>query len=67
MQNYLHGLGREFGLPLIDARTWVPDEEFRDAHHLLCPGAERFTDRLGKEALLPMLLHTSQGDHFARK
>jgi hypothetical protein len=48
-------LGREFGVPLINAREWMRDSDFSDAHHLLEEGAVCFTDRLGRQALLPLL------------
>ena len=48
-------LSREFAVPLINARAWMPDSDFSDAHHLLEEGAARFTDRLGREAVLPLL------------
>ena len=41
--------------PLVDARAWLPEEEFLDSHHLLPGGAARFTRRLGREFLLPLL------------
>jgi hypothetical protein len=52
----LEGLGRRFGCPLINAREWVSEEDFSDSHHLLPSGATLFTERLGRELLLPMLL-----------
>jgi hypothetical protein len=65
IEDYLGALGREYGVPVIDARGWVPDEcDFLDSHHLLARGAERFTERLGREAVLPLLLWRTlrQGD-----
>jgi hypothetical protein len=52
---FLTHVCREFDVPLINAREWLPDEDFVDSHHLLPSGAERFTDRLGREAILPLL------------
>ena len=43
------------GMPLIDAREWVPAGEFFDDHHLLPAGAARFTERLGREGVEPLL------------
>jgi hypothetical protein len=37
------------GGPLIDARTWLPDEAFWDGHHLLPGAAGIFTRRLREE------------------
>lgn len=39
---YLAGLG----VPLVDARTWLPDDQLPDGHHALRTGAEAFTRRL---------------------
>jgi hypothetical protein len=53
---FLKQCGRAYGVPLIDARDWVPEEEFTDSHHLRPLGARRFTERLAREALPPLLL-----------
>ncbi len=52
---WIRALSRDCACPLIDARTWVPDEQFADGHHLLPGGAANFTDRLTDEVLLPHL------------
>jgi hypothetical protein len=39
-------LATEFGVPLIDAREWLPDAGFADGHHCTPAGATAFTDRL---------------------
>ncbi len=63
---FLARLSHERALPLIDARNWVGDAGFWDAHHLLPEGAASFTDRFEHEALLPLLRQcagrTSIGD-----
>jgi hypothetical protein len=46
---FLADLRRDWRAPVIDARDWIADEEFFDAHHLLPSGAQHFTDRLGTE------------------
>jgi hypothetical protein len=38
-----------FGVPVIDARNWVPDCEFVDSHHLITAGALRFTELIATE------------------
>lgn len=48
-------LSRDSGVPIIDAREWVPDDGFRDAFHLIPPGSEIFSRRLEREYLVPFL------------
>lgn len=55
VQAFYGGLGEEFGVPVVDARRWCPDEDFLDPHHLLPDGARRFTLRLGSEVLEPLV------------
>ncbi len=43
------------GLPLVDARDWLPEEGFWDSHHQLPTGAAQFTSRLVRDALEPIL------------
>jgi hypothetical protein len=46
----------EAGAALINAHEWMEDEgDFRDSHHLTAEAAERFSRRLAREALLPLL------------
>jgi hypothetical protein len=58
---FLNGLCAEHGCGLIDARGWVPDAAFSDGHHLLRSGAEVFSDRLAREAIVP--LFRERADH----
>jgi hypothetical protein len=58
---FLIDLCTEFAAPLINAREWCDEEDFADSHHLLPAAAARFTDRLGREALLPLV-----GQHVER-
>ncbi|MFO0802780.1 MAG: DUF1574 family protein [Gemmataceae bacterium] len=39
-------LGEEYGVPVFDGRTWVPDELTVDGHHVAGPGADMFTKRI---------------------
>jgi hypothetical protein len=55
---FLADLCRKSGTPLIDARTWIDDEEFWDSHHLRPGGATLFSERFGRQAL-PSLLRRS--------
>jgi hypothetical protein len=48
---YLAALQREYGISLVDARCWIPDDCFYDGHHLLKQGASAFTQRFGTEIL----------------
>jgi hypothetical protein len=52
---WLDGLGREYGVPIVDARMWTPDNAFSDSHHLLRRGARDFTERLGRDCVIPVL------------
>ena len=45
----------EFGIPVCDARAWVPDACFWDGHHLLPEGSNLYTDRLKRELIGPMV------------
>lgn len=55
VRDYLAKLGRECRVPVVDARSWVPDDGFMDGHHLLPSGASTFTRRLGSDVLGPMI------------
>jgi len=53
VQAFLDQLRDEFDVPLINARNWVADADFMDTHHVFVPGAKTFTERLGREVVLP--------------
>jgi hypothetical protein len=55
IESYLDGLSQEFATPIVNARDWVADEDFVDSHHLMMRGAAAFTDRLGREAVVPLV------------
>jgi hypothetical protein len=55
VEGYLAGLHRDHGVPIITARDWSRDDEFSDSHHLMPEGAKRFTIRLGREVIVPLL------------
>lgn len=44
-RDHLAGLCRELGVPLIDARLWMPDARLVDGFHLSPDGAAEFTRR----------------------
>jgi hypothetical protein len=52
--DYCRGLSREYAVPLVDARGWLPDDAFTDGHHVTGRGATEFTLRLGREVLQPL-------------
>jgi hypothetical protein len=54
LDGYCAGLRRDFGVPVVDARDWLPTVDFTDAHHVLIAGAIKFTLRLDQEALRPL-------------
>lgn len=47
---YVAGVAAEFGVPVLDARFWLDEEDFSDSHHVLRRGAEKFTARFAREA-----------------
>jgi hypothetical protein len=56
VQERVTQISREYDAPLINAREWIDDEEdFMDSHHLLLSGRAKFTERLGREYILPLL------------
>jgi hypothetical protein len=52
---YAADLTRTFGVPVVDARAWLPDEQFEDGHHPLLAGQQTFTDRLHRDVMLPLV------------
>jgi hypothetical protein len=62
VHSYLNGLGREYQMPIIDTRDWVPDEALRDFCHLGQRGAAPFSERFGREVLQPLLQGESPSD-----
>ena len=48
-------LRREFGVRVLDARDWLPDEAFVDSHHVVRTWAKPYTERLVREAVVPAL------------
>ena len=55
IRRHLEQLCAEFDAPLIDARDWVDDDRFLDGHHLRHAGAVKFTERLERDVLQPLL------------
>jgi hypothetical protein len=55
VQDWLYEISHEFGIQVINAREWIDEEEFSDSHHLLPKGADRFSERLAREYIVPAL------------
>ena len=51
VDRYLAGLSKDYDIPIIDGRRWLPDLSFSDGHHLTPSGATAFTQRLDREFL----------------
>lgn len=54
-QTFLEAFLRDHAVDVVNAREWIDEEGFFDSHHLLPPGAVRFSERLGREVLIPWL------------
>jgi hypothetical protein len=63
VNDYLASITREYGVPLVDARTWVSDQWFIDGHHMVANGAIAFSHRLSHDILPSFLRSRSPGDH----
>jgi hypothetical protein len=57
---WLDGLSRETGAPVVNARDWCAEDQFLDSHHLVSSGAAAFTDRMGREQVVPLLRSLSR-------
>jgi hypothetical protein len=52
---WVRRLQQEYDCGVIDARDWIGEDGFWDSHHMVLSGALAFTDRLRREAVLPLL------------
>lgn len=50
----LDGIGRDFSVPIIDARNWMADDYYYDPVHLGAEGADQYTRKLVRECLVPL-------------
>jgi hypothetical protein len=66
LKDYLACLRREFGVRVIDAREWLPDDAFADGHHLLPHGSAAFTARFVREVGEPADAEQRGSDDFPR-
>jgi hypothetical protein len=57
---YCRKLSQECGVPFVDARPWMPDNEFLDGIHLMPHGARHFTLKLAEEVIFPLLATDSE-------
>ena len=48
-------LSRQYEATVVDARGWADDDDFADEFHLTPDGAARFTQRLGRAIIQPLL------------
>jgi hypothetical protein len=55
VDGYLDRLQRDTGAGVIDLRGWSAPGDFYEGVHRTYAGADRFTDRLGREVLAPLL------------
>ena len=46
---YIARVASEHGVPVIDAREWLDEDDFYDSHHALKRGAGKFTARFARE------------------
>ena len=49
IMHFVHRLGDEYGVQVVDASDWMDDRSFRDSEHLLPAAARSFSERLGTE------------------
>lgn len=53
---FLNGLATDCGVPLFHTSAWIEDEKsFMDGHHLFHDPAVAFSERLGRECIVPWL------------
>lgn len=55
VRDYLIRLRNDYPVPVIDARTWVSDDEFTDSCHMAPKGVPAFSERLGREVVQPLI------------
>jgi hypothetical protein len=51
--DYMRDLCAQWDIPLVDARSWCPDDCFIDGHHLTLRGSQHFSRRFHAEVLAP--------------
>jgi hypothetical protein len=67
LADLLGRIQRTWGVCVVDARTWVAEEDFCDTHHLLADGGRHFTARFGREVLRPVVATLAQGTQWVSR
>jgi hypothetical protein len=52
---YFQQLSQQTSVPYVDAKSWIPDQEFLDGIHLMPHGASQFTQLLLEQVIAPAL------------
>ncbi len=62
LEGPIRAIATEFDVPVYDARNWVADDGFADAHHLDVNGADDYTEQFGRVVLKAELqrLHSAR-------
>jgi len=55
VRTYLTRLYHDYPVPIVDARTWVADDDFSDSSHMATKGVSAFSERLGREVVQPLI------------
>ena len=55
IRGFVDTLKGEYGIPIVNARDWMAEEDFLDSHHLLPSAATVFSERLGQAGILPLV------------
>lgn len=63
LDEVLRSLAAEYGVPLIDARAWLPETAIGDGHHLCGSGADLLTAKLVRDVLAPWLATLTPSTH----
>ena len=68
IKEWLTQVSREYDAPLVNAREWIDDEnDFKDSHHLLRSGRDKFKERLARECIFPLLSRTPDQKSYAAR
>lgn len=55
LEDFLAVASRRYRVPLVIARAWMAEDAFSDAEHMTPIGATAFTERFGREFLVPLV------------